>query len=144
MNVHVQPATLGGVININIATINSSVSSFTGSSPTFTLVGDTENGPPVTYFWTRDGAEVSQNSSFSVSIRVNAEFTDVPNSINRVAYSLSHYRSTLTVSGYFPGVYRYSVNNRAMSSALLSNTITIEGKKMFMCMHAWMMISQLH
>ena len=119
------------MINSNIAAMDSSVSSFTGSSPTFTLLGDTENGPPVTYFWTRDGAEITQNSSFSVSIRVNAELTDIPNSINRAAYSLSHYRSTLTVSGYFPGVYRYSVNNRAMSSALLSNNFTIEGKKLF-------------
>ena len=124
--------------------MDSSVSSFIGSSPTFTLLGDTENGPPVTYFWTRDGAEITQNSSFSVSIRVNAELTDQPNSANMAAYSLSQYRSTLTVSGYFPGVYRYSVNNRAMSSALLSNLFTIEGKKIFMCMHAWMMISQLH
>ena len=137
-------ATLGGVININIATMDSSVSSFTGSSPTFTLLGETENGPPVTYFWTRDGAEITQNSSFSVSIGVNAELTDNPNSINRAAYSLSQYRSTLTVSGYFPGVYRYSVNNRAMSSALLSNPFAIDGKKMFMCTHAWMIISQLH
>ena len=125
------------MININIAYLDGSASTFIGSSPTFNLLGDTENGPPVIYFWTRNGVEITQNSSFSFSIRVNAELTDTTNPFNRIAYSLSHYRSTLTVSGYFPGVYQYSVNNRAMSSPRLSNRFTVEGKKMFICAHAY-------
>ena len=124
---------MGGVITTNVVTLESSASSFAANPQTFTLFGDTEKGPPVTYFWTRNGAEITQNSSFSISIGVNAILTDSPNNIMMV-YSLAQYRSTLNVSGYFPGVYQYSVNNRAMSSARPSNRVTIEGKKMFMCM----------
>ena len=88
------------------------------ASPSFTLAGDTENGPPETYTWTRNGAPITNNNSFSISVGVNG--------VTAAAYDLSRYRSTLTVTGTLPGVYQYSVSNRATSNTLTSN-INIEG-----------------
>ena len=93
------------------------------SSPSFTLAGDTEGGPPETYTWTRNGAPITNNDSFSVSIGVNG-VTD------QSAYTNSRYRSTLTVTGRLPGVYQYSVSNRATSNTLTSN-INIEGNGIY-------------
>ena len=87
--------------------------------PSFTLAGDTEEGPPETYTWTRNGAPISNGGSFSISIGVNG-MTDPS------AYENNCYRSTLTVTGILPGVYQYSVSNRATSNTLISN-VTIEG-----------------
>ena len=94
-------------------------SSFMAASPSFTLAGDTEGGPPETYTWTRNGAPITNNESFSISIGVNG-VTD------QSAYDDSRYRSTLTVTGRLPGVYQYSVSNRVTSNTLTSN-INIEG-----------------
>ena len=106
-----------GVITRPVVNITSS--SFMAASPSFTLAGDTEGGPPENYTWTRNGAPVTNGGSFNISIGVNNE-TDPS------AYDLSRYRSTLTVTGRLPGVYRYSVSNRATSNTLISN-INIEG-----------------
>ena len=89
------------------------------ASPSFTLAGDTEGGPPETYTWTRNGAPITNNDSFSISIGVN-------NVTDPSAYDNSRYRSTLTVTGILPGVYQYSVSNRATSNTLTTN-INIEG-----------------
>ena len=89
------------------------------ASPSFTLAGDTEGGPPETYTWTRNGAPITNGGSFSISIGVNG-VTDSS------TYANSRYRSTLTVTGRLPGVYQYSISNRATSNTLTSN-INIEG-----------------
>ena len=89
------------------------------TSPSFTLAGDTEGGPPETYIWTRNGAPITNGGSFRISIGVNG-VTDPS------AYDRSRYRSTLTVTGRLPGVYQYSVSNRATPNTLTSN-INIEG-----------------
>ena len=89
------------------------------ASPSFTLAGDTEGGPPENYTWTRNGAPITNGGSFSISIGVN-------NVTDPSAYDRSRYRSTLTVTGILPGVYQYSVSNRATPNTLTSN-INIEG-----------------
>ena len=96
------------------------------ASPSFTLVGDTEGSPPETYTWTRNGAPITNNDSFSISIGVN-------NVTDPHAYSNSRYRSTLTVTGKLPGMYQYSVSNRATPNTLTSN-INIEGYFNYLCM----------
>ena len=95
-------------------------SSFIAASPSFTLAGDTEGGPPETYTWTRNGAPITNNDSFSISIGVNG-------ATDKNAYVNSRYRSTLTVTGTLPGMYQYSVSNRATNNTLTSN-INIEGQ----------------
>ena len=105
-----------GVITITGVSIISS--SFTATSPNFTLAGDTEGGPPETFIWTRNGAPIT-GGSFSISIGVNG--VTEPS-----AYDNSRYRSTLTVTGRLPGVYQYSVSNRATPNTVTSNFI-IEG-----------------
>ena len=87
------------------------------ASPSFTLAGDTEDGPPETYTWTRNGAPITNNNSFSISVGVNG--------VTAAAYDLSRYRSTLTVTGTLPGMYQYSVSNRATTT--LTSNINIEG-----------------
>ena len=46
-------------------------------------------------------------------------------------YQNSRYRSTLTVTGRLPGVYQYSVTNRA-TSGMVTDTVTIESKYIIM------------
>ena len=89
------------------------------ASPSFTLAGDTKDGPPEAYTWTRNGAPITNNDSFSISIGVNGVN-------NPSAYDFSCYRSTLTVTGMLPGMYQYSVSNRATPNTLTSS-INIEG-----------------
>ena len=97
--------------------------------PSFTLIGDTRWGSPVTNTWTRNGEVINDGGSYSISLAVNEVniidvfIPDFDDSILRQ----SRYRSTLTVTGNLPGVYVYSVINRAMSAPKTAN-FTIEGK----------------
>ena len=95
-----------------------SPSSFLTDPLTFTLVGDTRGGPPTTHTWTRNGEKISNGGSFSVYIAMDE------NDASRFRESV--YRSTLTVTGRLPGVYQYSVTNRAMTDSMNGN-ISIEG-----------------
>ena len=120
MKRHVSPVPVrDGVITRPVMSITSS--SFMAASPSFTLAGDTEGGPPETYTWTRNGASITNNGSFSISIGVN-------NVTDPSTYENSRYQSTLTVTGRLPGVYQYSVSNRAMPNTLTSNINIEEGQ----------------
>ena len=127
-------ATDGGVITTNTVTLDTSSSPFPGNPPTFTLYGDTERGPPVTSTWTRDGVEITDSTSFSISLRVNTILEDSPFGPNNndAAFSNSRYRSTLTVTGSLPGNYQYSVNNRAMTNPRVDSFV-IEGTNKECC-----------
>ena len=91
--------------------------------PTFILYGDTGGGPPVEYTWTRNGDVITNDDSHSIDIGIDNDrriyhFTD------RFIYSF--YRSTLIVTGRLPGVYQYSVNNRATPTSV-NTDFNIEG-----------------
>ena len=105
-----------GAITTNV--VNLSSSSFPADSSNFSLTGDTRGGPPTIFDWRRNGVSITSNSSFAISIslqNVEEKFIE------------SVYVSTLVVKGNFPGVYQYSVINKAMAER--SNGIfTIEGK----------------
>ena len=105
-----------GAITTNQVFLSSS-SSLTSDPPTFTLVGDTSGGPPTTYTWTRNGQVITNNASYSISLRANLDSSDV--------FQESLYHSTLTVTGVLPGVYQYSVTNRA-TSGMVTDQMTIE------------------
>ena len=108
-----------GAITTNQVSLSSS-SSFLSDPPTFTLFGDTSGGPPTTYTWTRNGQVITNNATFSISIQVN-EGIALP-----TRFEESHYRSTLTVTGRLPGVYQYSVTNRA-TPGMVTGTFIIDG-----------------
>ena len=94
-----------------------SSSSFLADPPTFTLMGETTGGPPTIFDWRRNGVEITMNSSFTISIslkNVEERFTE------------SVYVSTLVVRGNLPGVYQYSVTNRAMTNSI-NDSFIIEG-----------------
>ena len=96
--------------------------------PSFTLIGDTTGGPPETSTWTRNGVTISDGGSYSISLTVPG-VTSVNVSrliLDNQIFQQSRYRSTLTVTGNLPGVYVYSVINRAMSAPRTAN-FTIEG-----------------
>ncbi len=93
-------------------------SSFGSNPPTFTLAGDTSGGPPTTYTWTRNGEVITDGVPYSISIAVNGN--------SETVYQESRYRSTLTVSGTLPGLYEYSVTNRATTTTRTSS-FNIEG-----------------
>ena len=82
------------------------------------MLGATSGGPPTTYTWTRNGQVITNSAAYSISIQVERSSAGFQN---------SRYRSTLTVTGRLPGVYQYSVTNRA-TSGMLTDTFTIESK----------------
>ena len=96
--------------------------------PSFTLIGYTRGGPPVTNTWTRNGEVISDGDSYSISLAVNeVDRIDVyEGDFDERILRQSRYRSTLTVTGNLPGVYVYSVINRAMSAPRTAS-FTIEG-----------------
>ena len=96
--------------------------SFQSDPPTFTLLGATSGGPPTTYTWTRNGLVITNSASYSISIQVER---------SNAGFKNSRYHSTLTVTGRLPGVYRYSVTNRA-TSGMVNDTFTIESKNSIM------------
>ena len=76
-------------------------------------MGETRGGPPTTFDWRRNGVEITNSSSFTISIslkNVEERFTE------------SVYVSTLVVRGNLPGVYQYSVTNSR------DDSFTIEGE----------------
>ncbi len=91
--------------------------SFTDTPPNFTLYGKTEGGPPVEYTWTRNGAVITSNGSYNISIRLKRSENGYLNAL---------YISTLIVTGVLPGVYQYSVNNKATPTSR-DIDINIEG-----------------
>ena len=112
-----------GSIVTNRVSLSSS-SSFLDDSPTFTLMGETRGGPPTTFEWMRNGVEITNSSLFTVSIslkNVEESFTE------------SVYVSTLVVRGNLPGVYQYSVTNRAMNNWIF-DSIIVEGTYVLMVM----------
>ena len=107
-----------GAITSN--TVQLQTSSFQSDSPTFTLSGATRGGPPTSYTWRRDGEVLSDSEAYSISIAVTSGYIQA-NRQNAV------YSSTLVVTGNRPGVYEYTVTNRATTSPL-SDTFLIQGK----------------
>ena len=93
-------------------------SSFMSDPPTFTLFGNTSGGPPTAYTWARNGQVITNNASYTTAIQVNQGAG--------ACFAHSLYRSTLTVTGVLPGVYQYSVTNRA-TSGMVTYQINIEG-----------------
>ena len=104
------------------------VDTFMADPPSFTLIGDTRGGPPVTNTWTMNGEAISDGGSYSISLEVpGVDTIDVYEKMfNDAIFRQSRYHSTLTVTGNLPGVYVYSVINRAMSAPKTSS-FTIEG-----------------
>ena len=86
--------------------------------PIFILMGNTRGGPPESYIWTRNGKVISDGGSYSIAIGV---------SVQEDAFTMSRYVSILYVTGNLPGVYQYSVSNKAMSN-MRTASFTIEGK----------------
>ena len=102
-------------------------SEFWNDPPTFTLRGDTSGGPPETYIWRRNGQEISDGGAYSISIRVNDVFSNIPTTMTGTVNQESRYRSTLVVTGDLPGVYEYSITNRA-TDTMVVGSFNIEGK----------------
>ena len=113
--------------------------SFQSNPPDFTLEGITRGGPPTNYIWTRDGEVIVRsedayktctiptrnglysisNGTYSMTLRVTSRYQ-----INREE---SGYTSSLYIIGDLPGVYEYTVSNRAMESSRTAS-FRIEGK----------------
>ena len=101
-------------------TINHISSSFPSHLSAFTLFGATSGGPPTTYTWTRNGQVITNSASYSISIEARED-----EETSGSTFQSSRYRSTLIVTGRLPGVYQYSVTNRA-TSGMVTDTFTIE------------------
>ena len=113
-----------GVITIDTVDIVDMDSTFTGNSPEFSLRADTSGGPPEEYFWTRNGEPISDDDTFDIFLIV---VTTIPGSQPRQdALENSRYNSTLIVRGNLPGVYQYTVNNRA-TPTMVTSSVNIEG-----------------
>ena len=94
--------------------------------PSFTLIGDTTGGPPEISTWTRNGVTISDGGSYSISLTVPGVTDKFLFRLDTQIFQQSRYRSTLNVTGNLPGVYVYSVMNKAMSAPRTAS-FTIEG-----------------
>ena len=115
---------VGGISTHSVSLVNT----FMADPPSFTLIGDTRGGPPVTNTWIMNGEEISDGGSYSISLAVNGvNRIDVfEPDFDEAILQQSRYRSTLTVTGNLPGVYVYSVINKAMYEPSTAS-FTIEG-----------------
>ena len=86
-----------GTITSN-PTVRGGSFSFMSNPPSFQLIGDSTGGPPTTNYWTRNEANITPNSTFSISISFIGSHDDV-------GHRAAHYQSTLTVTGIQPGEY---------------------------------------
>ena len=111
---------------INTSSISLVDPSFMADPPSFTLIGDTTGGPPETSTWTRNGANISDGGSYNISLTVPGVTDKDLFRLDTQIFQQSRYRSILTVTGNLPGVYVYSVINRAMSAPRTAS-FTIEG-----------------
>ena len=100
-------------------TVRSKAEMYTANPPSFQLVGDSTGGPPTTNYWTRNGINITNNSTFSTSISFTGPFNDD-------GYRAANYQSILTVTGRQPGVYQYHVSNKRTTGTRTSKNITIE------------------
>ena len=90
-----------------ITTVQGRSTPFTTNPISFQLFGDSTGGPPTTSYWTRNGASITNNSTFSISISFTGSHDDA-------GHRTVNYQSTLTVTSEQPqaGTYRYTVSNR--------------------------------
>ena len=103
-----------GVVEIDEVFLFSSIKIISN----FTLFGNTSGGPPTTYTWTRNGQVITNDASYTIAIQVNQGAG--------AHFAYSRYRSTLNMTGRLPGVYQYSVTNRA-TSGIVTNQFIIKG-----------------
>ena len=90
-----------------IPNVQGGSSPFTTNPISFQLFGDSTGGPPTTSYWTRNNVNITNNSTFSISISFTGPF-------NTAGYRVADYQSTLTVTSEQPqpGTYLYRVSNR--------------------------------
>ena len=111
--------TLGRITSNRVSFLHSTLAT---NPPTVTVVGVTKGGPPTAYTWRRNGVVITnEDTEYNISISVTADSVD-----NR---QVAGYTSTLVTP--FPGVYQYSVTNRAMNISL-NDSITIQGNPSFL------------
>ena len=105
-----------------ITTVKGGSSPFT-TNPTisFQLFGDSTGGPPTTNYWTRNGVNITNNSTFSTSISFTGPHDDA-------GYRAANYGSTLTVTSEQPqpGAYLYTVSNRR-TTGLRTTLVLVDG-----------------
>ena len=102
-----------------IITVQGRSSQYTTNPISFQLFGDSTGGPPTTSYWTRNGANITNNSTFSISISFTGSHNDA-------GHRAANYTSTLTVTGRQPGMYKYHVSNRQTNRARIPQ-ILVDG-----------------
>ena len=93
------------LVNGAITNVQCRSSPFTTNPISFQLFGDSTGGPPTTSYWTRNGVNITNNSTFSTSISFTGPH-------NEAGHRATNYRSTLNVTGRQPGEYLYIVSNK--------------------------------
>ena len=89
--------------------------------PVFTLTSTSIGGPPSTVSWSRDGAPLSDNSTYTIASRV----------INGTTATYAH---TLTVTGRLEGEYEFNVSNIRTPSGS-ARSLTVVGKQFPCCLY---------
>ena len=93
-----------------------------GDSLSFTLICETSGGPPANYSWRRFGEVIRDGGPYKISHEViGINTTDLQSVYIRQILQKIPYRTTLTVTGYLPGVYLYSALNPVMTSSLTAS-----------------------
>ena len=107
-----------------VPTVEGRAENYTANPPSFQLFGNSTGGPPTTSYWTRNGVNITNNSTFNISISFTG-FHD------EAGHRAANYTSTLTVTGRHPGVYHYHVSNRRTTGTRRSQDVIIDGNYQF-------------
>ena len=112
--------------NGSITTVQCRSSRFTTNPISFQLFGDSTGGPPTTSYWTRNGVNITNDNTFSISISFTGSHDDA-------GHRAANYQSTLTVTGRQPGLYQYHVSNRQTSGIRTSPGVLVDGNYQVEC-----------
>ena len=107
-----------------VSTVEGRAENYTANLPFFQLVGESTGGPPTTSYWTRNGVNITNSSTFSISISFTGSHDDA-------GHRAANYTSILTVTGRQPGVYQYHVSNRRTTGTRTSQGVIIDGNYQF-------------
>ena len=106
--------------NGSITSVQGRSSPFTTNPISFQLFGESTGGPPTTSYWTRNGANITSDNTFSIS---SISFTG---SHDDAGHRTAYYQSILTVTGRQPGMYIYYVSNRR-TSGVRTSLVLVDG-----------------
>ena len=110
---------IGGAVTRSVVFIRTSGTTYLSEPNFVVLEARSAGGLPINYAWTRNNEIVSESHQFRIR-------PPSVNGTNPQRYAFVDYYSTLIIVGRLPGVYGYTVSNRA-NRRPATGTVTLQG-----------------